>query len=236
MKLHATILSAIFLPLASQAATTYYLTGGHVDAPAFGYISNADATEDEPQGFEPHVHNHGGADAAIVNGSPVVDESEYEPGEITIVVPNTSTTTFNSQTYYWLPQDETDAANNGAPFAGIGLEELSAGDWVGGTLTLTLLSITGPGDIVLWQDGFPAADIFFDSAGDIRNFEAGSHTHLNWGFSAVGSYQLEFGISGEHVVDGLQSASGVYNFEVIPEPSAALLGAFASLGLLRRRR
>ncbi len=238
MKLKSKILPALLIPLVSQAATTYDLTSGHIDAPAFGYISNAEAALDGSltQGFEPHLHNHGDPDAAVINGSPVAGESEYEPGEVTIVVPSTSTTTFNSQNFFWLPQDETDAANNNAPYAGIGIEELSADDWAGGTVTISLLGITGPGSVVLWQDGFPDSDIFFDSAGNSRSFPAGSHIHFNWGFSAPGSYQLEFAISGEHVEDGIQSASGVFNFDVVPEPSAALLGALGAVGLLRRRR
>lgn len=57
----------------------------------------------------------------------------------------------------------------------------------------------------------------------------------NWGFTEKGIYELEFAISGTHVDDGLQSGSGVYTFEVIPEPSALLLGALGGLALLRRR-
>jgi len=233
--------TALFLALSTAlapAATIYSVTGGHIDALAFGYVSNAEAALDGSltQGFEPHVHNHGGAGAAIVNGSVVTDESEYEPGDITFVVPLTSTTTFNSQPVYWLPESEGDAANQGTPFAGLGIEELGASDWVGGTINLTLVSVSGPGGVVLWQDGFPDADVLFDSAGDIRSFAAGSHNHFNWGFSAPGSYQLEFAISGNHVDDGFQTASGVFNFDVVPEPSSVMLGLLGVPALFRRRR
>lgn len=218
----------IGLALPVSAATLHTYTGGHLDAPAFGY--------DSTSGFEPHLHNHGGADGAIIDGIRETSDSEYEPGDVTIVVPELSTTTLNSQSYYWLPQDETDAANNGAPFLGVGLEELDPLDWSGGSVTISLASISGPGNLAIWQDGFPDPSIFFDSVGDSVSLAAGSHTHYNWGFSTPGIYELEFAISGTHVADGLQNASAVYTFEIIPEPSAAMLGALGVLAMLSSRR
>ena len=209
-----------------------------MDAPAFGYVSVAEHAGDNTltQGFEPHLHNHGGADGAIIDGVRETNDTEYEPGDVTIVVPEFSVTTLDSLSYYWLPQDETDAANNGAPFLGVGLEELDPLDWTGGSVTISLASISGPGTIAIWQDGFPNPAIFFDSAGDSMSLAAGSHTHFNWGFSTPGIYELEFAISGIHGVDGLQTASAIYTFEVIPEPSTALLTALGALALFRRRR
>lgn len=236
MKLNSLLLMGLAQPV--FASTLYTYSGGHLDAPAFGYVSLAEQAMDGSltQGFEPHLHNHGGADGAIINGVRQTNDTEYEPSEVTIVVPEFSTTTLNSQNYYWLPQDETDAANNAAPFLGIGLEELAPIDWVGGSVTLSLVSISGPGNIVIWQDGFPDPTIYFDSAGDSASLTAGSHTHFNWGFSTPGIYELDFAISGTHADDGLQSASAVYFFEVIPEPSTALLVTLGVFGLLRRRR
>ncbi len=209
-----------------------------MDGPAFAYVSNADVVLDPllTQGFEPHYHNEGGAEGAIVDGVVQVAESEYEPGDLIVVVPQFSTTTLNSNNYYWLPETGDAAATHGAPFLGVGLEELTASDWVGGTVNLRLLSITGPGDFLLWQDdGFGGANVFFDSAGDTATLTAGGHTHYNWGFAAQGIYNLEFEISGIHVDDGAQSASGIYTFQ-IPEPTTAMLGVLGILVLLRRRR
>jgi surface-anchored protein len=227
----------VLTALPGSAATLYRLTGGHMDAPAFGYVSVAEKALDNSltQGFEPHLHNHGGPDGSIINGVRETMDSEFEPGDVTIVVAELSTTTLNSQNYYWLPQDENDAANNGVPFLGIGLEELDPSDWTG-SMTITLSGITGPGAFVLWQDGFPNPTIFADSVNDSFTLAAGSHTHFNWGFTEKGIYELEFAISGVHGVDGFQTASGIYTFEVIPEPSALLLGAMGGLALLRRRR
>ena len=235
----ALLLTSWALSVSLPAASL--LTGGHMDGPAFGYVSVADVTDDPSltQGFEPHFHNEGGADGAVINGNAVTTESEYDPSDLVIVVPQTSTITVASTNYYWLPETEQDATDKGAPFLGLGLEELVETDWEDGLLTISLNSINGPGNFRLWQDdGLGGVNIFLDSNDPSKSsFEllAGSHTHYNWGFTALGTYQLEFGISGTHVVDGLQSGSGTYTF-LAPEPSTALLGALASIGLLRMRR
>jgi surface-anchored protein len=237
MKLKSLITLGLILPISAQAASL--LTGGHMDGPAFGYVSNADVTLDPllTQGFEPHYHNHGDPDAAVVDGVAQTAESEYSPGDLIVVVPELSVTTLSSINYYWLPETELDASANGTPFLGIGIEELVPGDWIGGTVSLKLVSISGPGAFLLWQDdGFGGANVFFDSAGDTFTLAAGSHTHYNWGFTEKGTYGLELEISGNHIDDGLQSASGLYTFQVIPEPTTTLLGAFGALALLRRRR
>jgi surface-anchored protein len=237
MKLKSLLTLGLILPISAQAASL--LTGGHMDGPAFGYVSNADVVANPllNQGFEPHYHNHGNPDAAVVDGVAQTAESEYEPGDLIVVVPELSVTTLSSINYYWLPETELDASANGTPFLGIGIEELAPGDWDGGTVSLKLLSISGPGDFLLWQDdGLGGANMFFDSAGDSFTLAAGDHTHYNWGFTEKGIYELEFEISGNHVDDDFQSASGLYTFQVIPEPTTTLLGAFGALALLRRRR
>lgn len=236
MKLKSLLAISLILPISAPAASL--LTGGHIDGPAFGYVAAADASGDPllTQGFEPHYHNHGGADAAVVDGIAQGAESEYAPGDLIVVVPQLSVTSLNATNYYWLPETEMDASANGTPFLGIGIEELVPGDWVGGTLSLKLVSVSGPGTFRLWQDdGFGGANVLFDSAGDSFTLAAGSHTHYNWGFTEQGSYQLEFEISGDHVTDGLQSASGLYSYQV-PEPTTAVLGSLALVAMLRRRR
>jgi surface-anchored protein len=237
MKLNSLLTFGLAIPIPAQAASL--LTGGHMDGPEFGYVSNAEFALDPTltQGFEPHYHNHGGADGAVIDGIIQVTESEYEPGELIVVVPELSVTTLGSTSYFWLPETQQAAADNGAPFLGIGFEELTASDWVGGTVSLKLLGITGPGDFLLWQDdGFGGANVFFKSAGDTMTLTAGSHTHFNWGFTQTGTYGLEFEITGTHADDGLQSGSDLYTFQVVPEPTTAMLGALGGLSLLRRRR
>lgn len=222
------IATVIALPIQAEAAS--FLSAGHIDGPAFGYLSG--------EGFEPHFHNEGGADGAVIDGIRITTDSEYAPDELIVVVPQTSTITVSGTTYFWLPETESAAADNGTPFLGIGLEELDPGDWAGGTVTLSLLGFSGPGDFLLWQDdGFGGANIFLDTANNITSFllAPGSHTHYNWGFTENALFNLDFGISGTHLADGAQSGSATYTF-MVPEPSSALLGAIGMLALLMRRR
>jgi len=223
----------LFLPILATFVTTangaLMYTGGHMDAPAFGYEIGV--------GFEPHFHNEGDEDGAIIDGVRVETESEYEPSEVIVVVPQLSVTTLSSVNYYWLPETEADAAVNGAPFLGIGLEELGPNDWSNGSVELTLLAIRGPGDFRLWQDdGLGGANLFLANAGDSFVLSAGSHTHYNWGFAEIGTYELDLQLAGTHVIDGLVRGSATYTFQVIPEPTTAMLGALGTLALLRRRR
>ena len=206
------------------------ITGGHIDVPAFGY--------DTVGGFEPHFHNEGGPDGGIINGVREENDTEYAPDELIVFVNPLSTTSLGVNSYYWLPETEAAAAANSVPFVGIGLEELNLADWVGGTVTLTLLSTTGPGEFRLWQDnGFGGAIDYLDTLNSVTSFSLapGSHTHYNWGFTELGVYNLEFQISGTHVVDGPQSASAIFTYAV-PEPSSALLGFSGLLLAFRRRR
>ncbi len=228
MKAKHTLIPLLLSSLPLHAASL--ITGGHIDFPAFGYASG--------EGFEPHIHNEGGAEGAIIDGVRIESESEYEPDELILVGKLTSTTTVGATAYYWLPETEQDAALQGVPFVGIGLEELTVGDWLDGLVTISLLTFSGPGDFLLWQeDGIGGQNIFMDTANNVTSFTlaAGSHTHYNWGFTDQGVFDLEFGISGTHLVDGFQSGSATYMI-VIPEPSAALLGALGAVALLRRRR
>jgi surface-anchored protein len=228
---HFTLLNFTFtLGLAQTLSAASLITGGHIDVPAFGY--------DSAGGFEPHFHNEGGPDGVIIDGVREENETEYEADELTVYVNPISTTTLGMNSYYWLPETETAAAANNVPFVGIGLEELNLADWVGGTVTLTLLSATGPGEFRLWQDdGFGGTIDYIDTLNSVTSFSIipGSHTHYNWGFTQLGIYNLEFEISGVHVADGVQSASATFSY-AIPEPSSAILGLSGLLLVFHRRR
>lgn len=217
------------LALSQPLTAASFITGGHIDFPAFSY--------DTAGGFEPHIHNEGGPDGAIIDGVRVETPTEYEPDELILFVNPSSTVTLATTTYYWLPESETTASANGVPFVGVGLEELDVNDW-NGLLTLTLLSISGPGDFRLWQDdGFGGEVDFINTDTSLMNFNlaAGTHTHFNWGFTELGVYDLQFQISGTHNIDGVQSGSATYTF-AIPEPSTALLSLGGALLAFRRRR
>ncbi|MGL4399926.1 MAG: TIGR03769 domain-containing protein, partial [Luteolibacter sp.] len=97
---------------------------------------------------------------------------------------------------------------------------------------------TGPGEFRLWQDdGFGGVIDYLNTLNSVTSFSLapGSHTHYNWGFTELGVYNLEFEISGTHVVDGAQSASAIFTYAV-PEPSSVLLGLGGLLLAFRRHR
>lgn len=230
MKHINSLIFTLALGLAQPLSAASLITGGHIDLPAFGY--------DTVGGFEPHIHNEGGPDGVIIDGVREENDTEYAPDELIVFVNPLSTTSLGVTSYYWLPETEVAAAANNVAFVGIGLEELNLADWVGGTVTLTLLSATGPGEFRLWQDdGFGGAIDYLDTLNSVTSFSLapGSHTHYNWGFTELGVYNLEFEISGTHVVDGAQSASAIFTYAV-PEPSSVLLGLGGLLLAFRRHR
>ena len=220
MKLNSLQITAAVSLLAGAANAATFLTSGAYDAPAFEYESGT--------GFEAEIHDE-------------ANDVPLDPADHIFQINQLSTTNFQSSSYYWIPSDETIASNNGVPYVGIGLEELTAGDWVSSEIAITFQSVsftgTGAGNFVLWTD-FPET-LHFDSSdgeGDVLNSTAGTHVHYNWGFSDIGTYAITFGISGEHVVDGEQTGSQTYTFQVVPEPSSALLAGLGALALLRRKR
>ncbi len=232
MKKIKLLISCVLLGLPTNVYCASLLTGGHIDGPAFGY--------DSVDGFEPHFHNEGGSDGAIIDGVRITSDTEYEPDELVIMVRRTSTVMIGLASYYWLPETEADADTNMVPFLGLGLEELDPLDWDNGTVTISLNVISSPAGshFRLWQDdGFGGAIDFINTDGVPSGFDlaAGSHTHFNWGFTELGDYELEWSISGIHLVDGIQSGSASY-FYAVPEPSTAILGALGLLAGLRRRR
>lgn len=212
------------IAIAASTGTTKavtFLTAGPYDAPAFEYTSGT--------GFEAEIHDETNAVA-------------LDPADHTFQISNLSTTTFQTKNYYWIPSDETDAANNGVPFVGIGLEELDAADWMNSEIVINFsgLNYSGPGtgNFILWT-GSPTDTVHFDSsdgAGDALTSLAGSHVHYNWGFSDIGTYEITFEVSGSHVTDGSQNGSQTYTFQVVPEPSSAFLAGLGALVLLRRKR
>ncbi|MCU0797037.1 MAG: choice-of-anchor M domain-containing protein [Akkermansiaceae bacterium] len=232
----------ILAPL-SQAAV---ISSGHVDVIGIGYV-------DEGSGFELEPHSHAEA-GAIVDGVPLGADTEYEPGELTILVPTTtqSTRAGGSQwdamgisagsPYWFLPQSGLTADALGAPFAGIGTEELTLADWpsdiffnliamsgpAGGHFSMAVVTLGNPLFVMSTANGIDFTDTWNQPAGD--------HRHVSWFFTQPGDYDLTFLIYGEHITDGLKTATATYSFTVVPEPSTALLAGLGALALFRRRR
>ena len=241
------LLASLCFVLPAVYATAATLTFGHVDAIGIGY----DGTD-----LEPHVH----AENATVDGVLVAD-GEYAPDEVAIVVPastfNHTTTTGGraagpewnpigvaaGQSYWFLPQGSTLSNSLGAPFAGIAAEELNPADWSGNlTVKLTAANMPIGGQFSLNRtDGLGVPTFYMATLGGISGTDSleitpGAHRHYNWYFTAEGTYDLTFEISGTHLTDGAKSSSATFSFNVVPEPSAGLLGALGAFALLRRRR
>ena len=223
---------AFAILLFSQHSYGALWTAGHGDI-GIGYEDGA---------LEPHWHLGHGNESVTLNGvatSLGLDGEEYEVVDIT---PRTNVTqTIGGTSYYVFPLTE----NPSIPFIGFGTGELDSSDWTD-NLTLSLIGASGPGSFYLFSppgefgggvstlmdssDGFSTVDNIL--------LEPDTHTHYTIAFSQVGSYELTFEVSGNHVSDGAQLATATYSFSVVPEPSTAglLLGAAAlALTVVRRR-
>lgn len=95
---------------------------------------------------------------------------------------------------FWiLPQSQTP----GLPFVGFSGEEVAPEDFPTG-VRLMLVSVVGPGHVYLWQAPAPGElEVLVNSADgigleDAMELTAGSHRHVNIGFSANGVYKVTF--------------------------------------------
>ncbi len=239
---HLTLLPVLATALTAPVSAANY-TAGHGDIGI--------AYEDEGSGPEFHFHYHIGS-TAIVDGSPVggVDGVEYEPGELVTFVP--------SSTELLMPTAPALEAGTGVaaggslwvlpissmadtPFLGIATEELAADDWVG-NIVFTLNSVVSPsgsGHFSVWDsDSFGNPTFHFSTATGENTLAlpAGVHAHFNYGFSEPGTWTVDLSVTGTHVTDGFMSDSGTFTFQVVPEPSTALLGGLGGLAFCMRRR
>lgn len=235
----AAVFSLICLGQAAQGAL--YFTSGHGDIGV------------EYEDGELHLHVHlGEGSPAIVNGVEVYDE-EYEPGEIAIQVPNSARVVLGSSVAYlgaaagssiWLlPSSGTASTAIGSPFLGWATEELDAADWTG-NLTFSLVSAVSPsgnGNFAAWQtDAFGDLQVLAMSTavgGALGISQApGNHDHYNVGFTEPGMWEVTIQVSGVHAQEGAISGTETFRFNVVPEPSVALLGIFGLAPLVLRRR
>ena len=89
-------------------------------------------------------------------------------------------------------------------------------------------------------DGFNVPIVVFNSGDGITGADSttlptGGHAHFNFSFSAPGQYDIEFKVDG--LDGGLPvTQTATYTFDVVPEPTSALLLATGALALIGRRR
>jgi surface-anchored protein len=157
------------------------------------------------------------------------DEIEFAPGQVILEVPMVAAQPVPTNAVFsflgeagtpiWvLPAVE----NHDLLFLGLGTEELASGIFSNDTVTLTLKSVTGPGDFVLYTlDMFGAPVVSMNSrdgidSADTRTLAAGGHTHVNWVFTAPGQYRIGLQASGVLAATGETNTSDVaeYLFEV----------------------
>ncbi|WP_041745040.1 choice-of-anchor M domain-containing protein [Coraliomargarita akajimensis] len=223
-----------------------FWTDGHGDI-GVGY-------ENEGSGFElhPHWHLH---DNAVVGGSPLGVDGEFEANEIVAVLPasragiapnnatfNTGTGAAAGSTIWTIPESNT----AGVPWLGLGADELTNSDWVGGTVNFTLGAVTSPtgnGEFSLYTfDGLSTFTFYMSTADAGSNIGvsivAGDHAHYNWAFTEAGNWSIDITVSGTHVTDGFQSTTETFNFTVVPEASnfGLLIGCAAAAYVFQRRR
>ncbi len=230
MKRIATPLLAAALALAGQTSQSQtILATGHTDV-GIGYDTNLSGAA----AWDLHIHKE----------LPLPDE-EFEPDEALFLAGPAASNAVPANPLFgflgapgapvWiLPQ----TANSNLLFLGIGAEEIGAGIFAGNTVTLTLTSISGPGNFFLYTtDGFGTPTVQMNSSNGLSSVDsvilaAGGHEHYNWAFTAPGTYELRFTASGTLAPGSVftQSAEALYTF-VIPEPGAATgLLALATLG------
>lgn len=133
----------------------------------------------------------------------------------------------------------------GLLFLGVGAEELAPGLFVADQVTLSLMGVQGPGHFALYTtDAFGSPTVFMNSADGITATDAivlsaGQHRHVNWAFTAPGTYEITFAASGT-LVDGHRFTSSdpaTFRFAVVPEPGVLALGFWGASAWwwLRRR-
>lgn len=222
----------------SAQAQSFVYSSGHGD---IGLAYDAGA-------LELHGHLHAGA---LVDGVALGADEEYAPSGFTILVPDPSiarpagatwdfTGAASGSPLWFLPQSQDSAK----PFLGIGSEELDPADWTG-SLSITLSSVSGPGQFSVWQNGtFGEPSVRMSTVNGISSTDrillnAGGHAHYNVGFTAPGLYEVTFIAAGVHAVDGPVSDTGTFVFAVqaVPEPSEyALVAGIAGAAFAAWRR
>ncbi|MGE3312325.1 MAG: choice-of-anchor M domain-containing protein [Limisphaerales bacterium] len=122
-------------------------------------------------------------------------------------------------------------------FLGLAAEEIGQGILTANQLQLALKSVDGPGHLALYTvDGFGTPQVHWNSGdglSDLDTFtlQTGGHQHVNWAFTAPGSYRVGLQASGTLVSGNraITSEVAVYHFEVVsPEVELTLVRRDAS--------
>ncbi|MEV4281594.1 choice-of-anchor M domain-containing protein [Actinoplanes xinjiangensis] len=207
MRAAAVVAAALSLVVAAAVpaqAATVTLTSGHVDVLDVDYTAGAlvlnvndDVTERNP------------ADVVF-----------QVPAAAKITVPAGSAWSFLGTaggTAWVLPQGNT----SGLLWAGWNTAEVPSGVFQSNSVTFRLNSFTGPGHVSVYTVSAGTPTRLFDSSNglpDTRTVTYNVHTHANWGFTAAGTYTLDFEVTGKLLSTGATVTTGVkaFTFTVLP--------------------
>ena len=197
------------------------------------------------QSSGPVIIDKGDADiAAILVGDRIVLESfwgltemAYNPSETIYrikansrtVVPDDEAFAFLGQpgAVVWVgPQAEID----GKIYLAMAADNFPTGVVESDRIDVRLVSYEGPGQFALYEtDAFALPAVNFNTAdgvdeADLRILTATEHSHLNWAFSAPGTYTIHLQASATRSSDGLPLSSEItsFTFEVVPPVRPAL--------------
>jgi surface-anchored protein len=241
--IHLTTALTLIGILSQSAPAVSYYTEGHAD------LGLGD--EDE---LELHFHAHSGA---TINGLPLIEDQEYEPGDVVIVVPKSTKNYVHGiggataaiaahlglvagEDYWFLPETNDGAGGAAAlhaPNYGLGAEDITAGVFDDDLFNLTLLAMSGPMDgqfgLENYENGWLMSTADGISGSDkVEGIPVGAHEHLNWYFTKPGLYEFTFrasaAIGGETVLN-----DNTFTFQVVPEPGIfALLASALCSGMI----
>ncbi|GIE82012.1 hypothetical protein Aph02nite_79620 [Actinoplanes philippinensis] len=207
MRAAAVLAAAMSLVVAAAVpaqAATVTLTSGHVDVLDVDYTAGALVLS---------VND----DVAERNPADVVFQV---PAAAKITVPAGSAWSFlgmPGSTAWVLPQSNT----SGLLWAGWNTAEVPAGVFQSNSVTFRLTSFTGPGHVSVYTVSAGTPTRMFDSSDglpDTRTVTYNAHTHANWGFTAAGTYTLNFEVTGKLISTGATVTTGVkaFTFTVLP--------------------
>lgn len=130
-------------------------------------------------------------------------------------------------------------------FLGIGAEEIAAGTFVNDQFTVALKGVSGPGTFAVFDNDTFGDPLLLMNSGDGISladsvvFPSGTHSHVNWAFSAPGDYTVTFEASALSTLNGATSSGDVnylFHVEAVPEPTTGALAGVGALALLLGRK
>lgn len=204
-------------------------------AAALAAVAIGCVPEPAPTPPEPVVLSSGGVDApgiAFEDGEwdlHVHDEDndvEYEPDEVVLGVGDSAETTVpadpgfaflgDAGTPVWVLQS---VPQQDLLYLGYATEEIEPGVLEGDELTLSLVSVDGPGSFHLYEvDELGVPTVKYDSDDALPQsltVPTGAHIHDNWAFTAPGTYTVTYEVTGTPAGGSPVSSGAVeYTFEV----------------------